>query len=57
MPNLSFEAIAGEATPAVAAQLISSNALRQRRYRERHRNAEVTQQRNAAVTKTTKPND
>jgi hypothetical protein len=39
MPKLSFEAIAGEADPPVVEQLVSSNALRQRRYRERHRNA------------------
>jgi hypothetical protein len=42
MPGLSFEAIAGEAEPPVAEQLISSGALRQRRFRERHRNAQVT---------------
>jgi len=47
MPALSFQEIAGEADPPVAEQLISPNALRQRRYRERHRNAAVTQQRNA----------
>jgi hypothetical protein len=34
MPALSFQEIAGEADPPVA-QLMSSNALRQRRYRER----------------------
>jgi hypothetical protein len=39
MPQLSFEAIAGEADPPIVEQLVSSNALRQRRYRERHRNA------------------
>jgi hypothetical protein len=43
MPPLSFAEIAGEADPPIAEQLISPNALRQRRYRERHR---VTQQRN-----------
>ena len=37
MPSLSFEAIAGEADPPVAEQLVSSNALRQQRYRERQR--------------------
>ncbi len=36
MPKLSFAEIAGDAEPPVAEQLISSNALRQRRYRERH---------------------
>jgi hypothetical protein len=35
MPGLSFAEIAGEAEPPVAEQLISSNALRQRRFRER----------------------
>jgi hypothetical protein len=35
MPKLSFAEIAGEAEPPVAEQLISPNALRQRRYRER----------------------
>jgi hypothetical protein len=35
MPALSFAEIAGEAKPPVAEQLISSNALRQKRYRER----------------------
>jgi hypothetical protein len=42
MPALSFEEIAGEASPPIAEQLVSANALRQRRYRERHRNAEIT---------------
>jgi hypothetical protein len=47
MPALSFAAIASDAEPPVAEQLVSSNALRQRRYRERHRvlrNGDVTQQ-------------
>jgi len=35
MPQLSFAAIAGEAEPPIAEQLVSPNALRQRRYRER----------------------
>jgi len=47
MPRLSFTEIAGEADPPVAEQLVSPNALRQRRYRERHRNAAVTHVRNA----------
>jgi hypothetical protein len=34
MPRLSFAEIAGEAEPPVSEQLVSSNALRQRRYRE-----------------------
>ena len=34
MPRLSFAKIAGEAEPPVAEQLISPNALRERRYRE-----------------------
>ena len=38
MPALSFAEIAGEAEPPVArAATISSNALRQRRFRERHK--------------------
>jgi hypothetical protein len=47
MPQLSYAAIAGDADPPVAEQLVSSNALRQRRYRERSkalRNGDVTQQ-------------
>jgi hypothetical protein len=35
MPKLSYAEIAGEAEPPVVEQLISPNALRQRRYRER----------------------
>jgi hypothetical protein len=35
MPALSFEAIADDADPPVAEQLVSPNALRQRRYREK----------------------
>jgi hypothetical protein len=35
MPHLSFQEIAGEAEPPVAEQLLSPNALRQRRFRER----------------------
>lgn len=35
MPRLSFTEIAGEADPPVAEQLVSSNALRQRRFREK----------------------
>jgi hypothetical protein len=37
MPQLTYEEIAGEAKPTVVEQLLSPNALRQRRYRERHR--------------------
>jgi hypothetical protein len=35
MPRLSFAEVAGEAEPPIAEQLVNSNALRQRRYRER----------------------
>ena len=35
MPRLSFAEVAGEAEPPIAEQLISSNALRQRQFRER----------------------
>jgi hypothetical protein len=38
MPALSFAEVSGEAKPPIAEQLVSSNALRQRRFRERHRN-------------------
>ena len=47
MPALSFAAVAGDAEPLIAEQLVSSNALRQRRYRERRRalhNVDVTPQ-------------
>jgi hypothetical protein len=47
MPALSFAEVADETNPPVAEQLVSPNALRQRRYRERHRNATVTHVRNA----------
>jgi hypothetical protein len=36
MPSLSFEQIADRSELPVAEQLVSSNALRQRRYRQRH---------------------
>ena len=35
MPRLTFAEVAGEANPPIAEQLVSSHALRQRRYRER----------------------
>lgn len=38
MPTLSYEQVAGKAAPPIAEQLTSPNALRQRRFRERHRN-------------------
>jgi hypothetical protein len=38
MPVLSFAEVSGEAKPPTAEQLVSSNALRQRRFRDRHRN-------------------
>jgi hypothetical protein len=37
MPRLAFAELAGEADPPVAEQLISPNALRQQRYRDRQR--------------------
>jgi hypothetical protein len=37
MPQLSYRAIAGEADPPIAEQLVSPNALRQRRFRERQK--------------------
>jgi hypothetical protein len=42
MPALSFAEVADETDPPVAEQLVSPNALRQRRYRERHHNVAVT---------------
>jgi hypothetical protein len=47
MPSLSYAEIAGEADPPVVEQLLSSNALRQQRHRDRQkalRNGGVTQQ-------------
>ena len=47
MPRLSFQEIAGEADPPIAEQLVTPNALRQRRFRERQaalRNAAETLQ-------------
>ena len=35
MPRLSFAEVAGEAEPPIAEQLVSPNALRQRRFRDR----------------------
>jgi hypothetical protein len=37
MPALSFAEVAGEAEPPIAEQLLSPNALRQQRYRDRQR--------------------
>ena len=37
MPRLTFAEVTGEAEPPVAEQLVSPNALRQRRYRERQK--------------------
>jgi len=37
MPRLTFAEVTGEAQPPVAEQLVSPNALRQRRYRERQK--------------------
>ncbi len=45
MPALSYEELAGEAEPPIVEQLVTPNALRQRRFRERHkavRDADVT---------------
>ncbi len=47
MPALSYEELAGEADPPVVEQLVSPNALRQRRFRQREkalRNADVALQ-------------
>jgi hypothetical protein len=37
MPALSYEEIAGEADPPVIEQLVSPNAFRQRRFREKQK--------------------
>jgi hypothetical protein len=37
MPRLSFAEVAGESQPPVAERLLSSNALRQQRHRERRK--------------------
>ncbi len=46
MPALSYDELAGEADPPIVEQLVSPNALRQRRYRTRQKgalhNADVT---------------
>ncbi len=45
MPKLSYQDVAGEADPPVVEQLVSPNALRQRRFRDRQKalhNGEVT---------------
>ena len=45
MPALSYDELAGEADPPIVEQLVSPNAMRQRRFRERHQalhNADVT---------------
>jgi hypothetical protein len=41
MPRLSFSEVAGEADPPVVEQLLTPNALRQRRFRERRRPLQV----------------
>ncbi|MBB3318950.1 hypothetical protein FHT77_004859 [Rhizobium sp. BK181] len=45
MPQLSYEAVAGRSDPPLVEQILTPNALRQRRFRERQqalRNADVT---------------
>jgi hypothetical protein len=37
MPRLTYAEVAGEADPPIAEQMLSSNALRQARHRERQR--------------------
>ena len=46
MPALTFDEIAGQSDPPVVERLLSNTAERQRRYRERHRDARVTSSRN-----------
>src|SRR5262249_59369971 len=42
MPRLTYREVAGEAEPPVVEQLVSPNALRQRRYRDRKALLSVT---------------
>jgi hypothetical protein len=52
MPALSFAEVSGEAEPPIAEQLVSSNALRQRRFRDRQ-----TALRNASEASLLRPGD
>jgi hypothetical protein len=42
MPQLTYEEVAGEAQPTIVEQLLSPNALRQKRWRERNKTPAVT---------------
>jgi hypothetical protein len=42
MPQLTYEEVAGEAEPAIVEQLLSPNAMRQKRWRERNKRPAVT---------------
>jgi len=42
MPALSFAELSGDADPPIAQQLVSPNALRQRRFREKHKQLRAT---------------
>jgi hypothetical protein len=44
MPALSYAEVAGEADPPIAEQLVTPNALRQRRFRDRQRALRNSQQ-------------
>src|SRR5262249_13340171 len=51
MPRLSFAEVAGESEPPAAEQLISPNALRQRRFRERQRQRLLTAEQGLVTAK------
>jgi hypothetical protein len=58
MPALSYQELAGDADPPIVEQLITPNALRQRRYRERQRplrDGAVTRPRQRYVTVLARP--
>jgi hypothetical protein len=55
MPALTYAEVAGEADPPIAEQLVTPNALRQRRYRDRHaalRNGQAAQRNGQQVLPT-----
>jgi hypothetical protein len=51
MPQLSYEEIAGEAKPTIVEQLLSPNAMSQKRWRERNKAAAVTSHNGAEASR------